>query len=52
LLLGVIRDATGGFSAVLWSLVGAAVALVVVDATFSPERLRAGAGKALAHGST
>jgi CP family cyanate transporter-like MFS transporter len=45
LLLGVIRDATGGFSAVLWTLVGLAVLLVVVDGTFSPERLRN-------HGST
>ena len=41
LLLGVIRDATGGFDAVLWALVGLAALLVVVDATFSPERLRA-----------
>ena len=41
LLLGVIRDATGGFTAVLWTLVGLAALLVVVDATFSPERLRA-----------
>ena len=42
LLLGAIRDATGGFSAVLWTLVGLAAALVVVDATFSPERLAGG----------
>jgi CP family cyanate transporter-like MFS transporter len=42
LLLGVIRDVTGGFSAVLWTLVGAAAVLVAVDATFSPERLGAG----------
>jgi CP family cyanate transporter-like MFS transporter len=41
LLLGVIRDATGGFTAVLWTLVGLAALLVVVDTTFSPERLRA-----------
>jgi MFS transporter, CP family, cyanate transporter len=41
LLLGVIRDATGGFTAVLWTLVALAALLVVVDATFSPERLRA-----------
>lgn len=45
LLLGVIRDVTGGFTAVLWTLVGLAAVLVVIDATFSPERLRA-------HGST
>jgi MFS transporter, CP family, cyanate transporter len=47
LLLGVIRDATGSFSAVLWTLVVAGAALVVVDATFSPERL-----SRAAHGST
>jgi MFS transporter, CP family, cyanate transporter len=41
LLLGAIRDATGGFDAVLWTLVGAAAALVLVDASFSPERLGA-----------
>ena len=41
LLLGVIRDATGGFSAVLWALVALAALLLVVDATFSPERLGA-----------
>jgi MFS transporter, CP family, cyanate transporter len=41
LLLGVIRDVTGGFSAVLWTLVGAAAVLLAVDATFSPERLGA-----------
>jgi CP family cyanate transporter-like MFS transporter len=42
LLLGAIRDLTGGFDAVLWTLVGAAAMLVAVDATFSPERLAAG----------
>jgi len=41
LLLGAIRDLTGGFTAVLWTLVGAAAALVLVDASFSPERLAA-----------
>ena len=41
LLLGAIRDHTGGFTAVLWTLVVAAAALVLVDASFSPERLRA-----------
>jgi MFS transporter, CP family, cyanate transporter len=39
LLLGVLRDLTGGFDAVLWTLVGAAAILIVVDASFSPRRL-------------
>ena len=39
LLLGVLRDLTGGFDAVLWALVGAAAILIVVDASFSPRRL-------------
>ena len=42
LLLGVLRDATGGFDAVLAALVVAAAILVVVDASFSPARLAAG----------
>jgi CP family cyanate transporter-like MFS transporter len=42
LLLGAIRDLTGGFHAVLWTLVGAAFLLFVVDASFSPARLAAG----------
>jgi CP family cyanate transporter-like MFS transporter len=42
LLLGTLRDATGGFDAVLWALVGAAALLVAVDASFSPARLAAG----------
>jgi len=42
LLLGVIRDATGGFDAVLWALVGAAAVLLLVDSSFSPARLAAG----------
>jgi CP family cyanate transporter-like MFS transporter len=42
LLLGAIRDLTGGFHAVLWALVGAAFMLIVVDASFSPARLAAG----------
>jgi CP family cyanate transporter-like MFS transporter len=46
LILGAIRDATGGFTAVLWTLAGAAAALVVVDASFSPERLGAGRSSA------
>ena len=41
LLLGAVRDLTGGFDAVLWVLVGAAAALVLVDASFSPARLAA-----------
>ena len=40
LLLGALRDLTGGFDAVLWALVGAAAILIVVDASFSPKRLR------------
>jgi CP family cyanate transporter-like MFS transporter len=39
LLLGALRDLTGGFDAVLWALVGAAAILIVVDASFSPKRL-------------
>jgi CP family cyanate transporter-like MFS transporter len=46
LLLGAIRDLTGGFGAVLWTLVGAAAVLVVVDASFSPARLGAGRSSA------
>jgi CP family cyanate transporter-like MFS transporter len=42
LLLGVVRDLTGGFDAVLWALVGAAAILIVVDASFSPKRLSTG----------
>ena len=42
LLLGAIRDLTGGFDAVLWTLVAAAIVLLVVDASFSPARLAAG----------
>jgi MFS transporter, CP family, cyanate transporter len=42
LLLGVLRDLTGGFDAVLWTLVGAAAILIVVDASFSPRRLAGG----------
>ncbi len=46
LLLGAIRDLAGGFGAVLWTLVGAGAALVLVDASFSPERLAAGRSSA------
>jgi len=41
LVLGAIRDAAGGFNAVLWVLVGAGALLVVVDSSFSPARLAA-----------
>jgi MFS transporter, CP family, cyanate transporter len=41
LLLGALRDLTGGFDAVLWALVGAAAILIVVDASFSSARLKA-----------
>jgi CP family cyanate transporter-like MFS transporter len=39
LALGAVRDLAGGFGPVLWVLVAAAAALVVVDASFSRERL-------------
>ena len=42
LLLGALRDLTGGFDAVLWALVVLAALLVVVDCSFSPARLAAG----------
>jgi CP family cyanate transporter-like MFS transporter len=41
LVLGAIRDASGGFDAVLWVLVGAGSLLVLVDSSFSPARLSA-----------
>jgi MFS transporter, CP family, cyanate transporter len=41
LLLGVLRDQTGSFTAVLWALTAGAAALVAVDATVSPRRLAA-----------
>jgi CP family cyanate transporter-like MFS transporter len=41
LLLGELRDLTGGFNAVLWVLAGAAAILIAVDASFSPARLAA-----------
>jgi len=52
LLLGALRDLSGGFEAVLWALVGLAAALVVVDSSFSPARLAAGRSAAPLHGST
>jgi CP family cyanate transporter-like MFS transporter len=39
LVLGAIRDLSGGFGAVLWVLVAAGALLVLVDASFSPARL-------------
>jgi MFS transporter, CP family, cyanate transporter len=42
LLLGAIRDATGGFTGVLWALVAVAAALVAVDVSLSPARLASG----------
>ena len=38
--LGADRDLAGGFGPVLWVLVAAAAVLVLVDASFSRERLR------------
>jgi CP family cyanate transporter-like MFS transporter len=50
LLLGAVRDLTGGFNAVLWMLAGAAALLIVVDASFRPARLAA--ARSSAHWST
>jgi cyanate permease len=41
LVLGAVRDLSGGFNAVLWVLVGAAALLLLVDSSFSPRRLEA-----------
>jgi CP family cyanate transporter-like MFS transporter len=41
LLLGALRDLTGGFNAVLWTLVGVGALLVIVDWSLSRERLEA-----------
>ena len=46
LLLGAVRDFSGGFNAVLWVLVAAAALLLLVDASFSPARLAAGRSSA------
>jgi cyanate permease len=50
LLLGAVRDLSGGFDAVLWTLAGAGALLFLVDSSFTPARLSA--GRAHAHGST
>jgi CP family cyanate transporter-like MFS transporter len=42
LILGAVRDLSGGFDAVLWVLVGAAAILAAIDSSFSPARLAAG----------
>ena len=42
ILLGAIRDASGGFESVLWVLVGTTAALFLVDSSLTPERLAAG----------
>jgi MFS transporter, CP family, cyanate transporter len=41
LILGAVRDLSGGFTAVLWILVGASVLQFLTDASFSPARLAA-----------
>jgi CP family cyanate transporter-like MFS transporter len=46
LLLGAVRDLSGGFDAVLWVLVAAGAVLVVLDSSFSPKRLAAGRSSA------
>jgi CP family cyanate transporter-like MFS transporter len=46
LLLGAVRDLSGGFNAVLWVLVGAATALLALDASLSPARLASGRSSA------
>ena len=41
LVLGAVRDASGSFSGALWALVVLAAVLVVLDASFTRERLGA-----------
>jgi CP family cyanate transporter-like MFS transporter len=41
LILGAVRDLSGGFRAVLWVLVGASALQFLVDSSFSPARLAA-----------
>jgi MFS transporter, CP family, cyanate transporter len=52
LVLGTVRDATGSFTAVVWILVGAAAALVLVDSSFSPARLATVRARGLSQAST
>ena len=46
-VLGAIRDASSGYTVVLWVLVGLTAALFAVDSSLTPARLSAGR-----HGST
>jgi len=46
LILGAVRDLSGGFDAVLWVLVAAGAVLVLLDSSFSPARLAAGRSSA------
>ena len=46
LLLGAVRDLSGGFAAVLWTLVAAGLVLVVVAASLSGARLAGGRSSA------
>ncbi len=41
IVLGAVRDLSGGFGAVIWTLAGASALLVLVDASLSPRRLAA-----------
>jgi MFS transporter, CP family, cyanate transporter len=41
LLLGVVRDLTGGFNAVLWTLAAVSALVLLVDTSLSPARLAA-----------
>jgi CP family cyanate transporter-like MFS transporter len=40
--LGIVRDATGSFGAVVWVLVAIAIAIVPLSLSLSPDRLQAG----------
>ncbi|MFN2629589.1 MAG: CynX/NimT family MFS transporter [Gaiellaceae bacterium] len=46
LLLGAVRDLSGGFDTVLWLLAGAGAVLVLLDCSFSPARLATGRSSA------
>jgi cyanate permease len=43
-VLGVVRDSTGSFDAVIWILVGVCVAMVPLALALHPERLRSAGG--------